>query len=77
MEKRLFDVKELSHYLAMPVPTIYTYVHTNRIPTYAVRRLGRALRFEKEGIDRWVTGQQLSASSDAPRPLGTAQELSQ
>lgn len=68
MEKRLLNVKELSHYLAMPVPTIYTYVHTQRIPPVAVLRMGRALRFEKEQIDRWVTDQKISVSSDGPHP---------
>ena len=74
-EKRLLSVKELSHYLAMPVATIYTYVHTHRIPAAAIVRIGRALRFEKEEIDRWVNGQKpaaFSASpalSDIPRPL--------
>jgi excisionase family DNA binding protein len=56
-EKRLFSVSELSHYLSMPAPTIYTYVHLGRIPRSAVVRLGRALRFEKGEIDRWVNAQ--------------------
>jgi len=63
MEKRLFDVKELSHYLAMPVATIYTYVHSRRIPEKSIVRVGRALRFEREAIDRWVNEQGASASS--------------
>ena len=52
--KRLLSVRELSHYLAMPVPTIYTYVHVGVIPGTAIVRIGRALRFEKDLIDRWI-----------------------
>ena len=32
MEKRLMNVKELSAYPSMPVPTVYTYVSTGKIP---------------------------------------------
>lgn len=66
MEKRLMDVEELSTYLSMPVSSVYTYVHTGRIPEAAITRLGRALRFEKSEIDRWVNGQRTSAFSDDP-----------
>ncbi len=55
MEKRLLNVKELSKYLAMPVPTIYTYVSLGRFPEGCVRRVGRALKFEKARIDRWIS----------------------
>lgn len=53
-EKRLIDVDELSDYLSLPKATIYTWVSLRRIP--GVVHLGRALRFEVEAIDRWVTG---------------------
>lgn len=56
VEKRLFDVPGLSAYLTMPVPTIYAYVHRGRIPAECVRRVGRALRFEKAAIDSWISG---------------------
>ena len=32
MEKRLMNVKELSAYLSMPVPTVYAYVGRGKIP---------------------------------------------
>ena len=51
-EKRLLSVDELSAYLSLPKPTIYSWVSMRRIP--GVVRLGRTLRFEKEAVDRWV-----------------------
>lgn len=51
-EKRLLNVEELSAYLSLPKPTIYSWVSLRRIP--GVVKLGRALRFEKEAIDRWI-----------------------
>jgi excisionase family DNA binding protein len=56
MEQRLFSVKELSAYLSMPVPTIYTYVSTGKIPAGCIRRIGRALKFERAAVDAWVSG---------------------
>jgi len=56
MEKRLMNVKELSAYLSMPVPTVYTYVSTGKIPTDCIRRIGRALKFERGAVDAWVSG---------------------
>lgn len=49
---RLLDVNELSEYLSLPTSTIYTWVSLGRIP--GVVRLGRALRFDRLEIDRWV-----------------------
>ncbi len=63
MEKRLLTVKELSEYLAMPVPTIYTYVSTGKIPSGCIRRIGRALKFEKGSVDAWVSGQAAAQAS--------------
>ena len=56
MEKRLMDVNELSEYISMPVPTIYTYVSTGKIPADCIKRIGRALKFEVGAVDRWITG---------------------
>jgi excisionase family DNA binding protein len=64
MEKRLMSVKELSVYLAMPIPSIYSYVCTGKIPAGCVRRIGRALKFEVEAVDRWVSDQ--SAPNPSP-----------
>lgn len=69
MVKRLLNVKELSNYLAMPVASVYTYVHTQKIPKEAIVKMGRALRFEKEEIDRWINAQKILAASDSlPSP---------
>ncbi len=51
------NVKELATYLSMPVPTIYTYVNTGKIPKDCIRRIGRALKFEVAAVDRWISGE--------------------
>lgn len=66
MEKRLFDVKGLSAYLAMPPASIYTYVSTGKIPAVCIRRIGRALKFEKAAIDAWVSGGEQTSASSKP-----------
>ncbi len=63
MEKRLLNVKELSAYLSMPEATVYTYVSTGKIPKDCIRRIGRALKFEKTAVDGWVSGENPGASS--------------
>ena len=62
MEKRLMNVKELSVYLSMPVPTIYTYVCMGKIPPQCIKRIGRALRFDIKEIDAWIGNQAQTAS---------------
>lgn len=52
---RLLDVDGLSVYLSLPKATIYTWVSIKKIPAAAVVRLGRALRFDREAIDAWIT----------------------
>lgn len=56
MERKLVNVKQLSEYLSMPVPTIYTYVSTGKIPQDCIKRIGRALKFDLEAVNRWVSG---------------------
>lgn len=57
MKKRLLNIKELSEYLGTPKGSIYTMVCLKKIPPECVVKLGRALRFEKTGIDNWISGQ--------------------
>jgi len=71
MTKRLMTVKELSLYIAMPTATIYTYVSQGKIPSDCIRRIGRALKFEIEAVDRWVNGQTASQPS-APEHIQSA-----
>jgi predicted DNA-binding transcriptional regulator AlpA len=66
MEKRLMDIKELSEYISMPVPTIYTYVSTGKIPADCIKRIGRALKFEVGAVDRWITGP-FAVQASAPK----------
>ena len=54
---KLLDIDGLSRYLSMSKATIYTWVSMRRIPPQAIVRLGRALRFARIEIGRWVESQ--------------------
>jgi predicted DNA-binding transcriptional regulator AlpA len=54
MDKRLLNIKDLSNYLSIPTGSLYVMVHMRKIPPGCIIKLGRSLRFEKAGIDRWV-----------------------
>jgi excisionase family DNA binding protein len=54
MEKRLMNIRELAAYLGTPKGSIYTMVCLRKIPQECIVKLGRALRFEKEAIDKWI-----------------------
>lgn len=53
-DRKLLDIEGLSKYLSMPRATIYTWVSMRKIPPQAIIRLGRALRFDRVEIDRWL-----------------------
>jgi excisionase family DNA binding protein len=53
-KKRLMNIGELSAYLGTPKGSIYTMVCLGKIPQECVVKLGRALRFEKDAIDKWI-----------------------
>lgn len=65
MEKRLLNVKELSEYLSMPTATVYAYVGRAKFPPDCVRRIGRSLRFDKQAVDRWISGPTAQANAQA------------
>jgi len=67
MEKRLMSAQELSAYLSMPMATVYTYVSTGKIPAKCIRRIGRALKFEKAAVDAWVSGGNPSNPGESSR----------
>ncbi|MBI2071323.1 MAG: helix-turn-helix domain-containing protein [Elusimicrobia bacterium] len=52
--KRLLTPKETAQYLAVSQKTVYKWVFFRKIPCV---KLGKALRFDKTEIDRWVDGQ--------------------
>ncbi|HAH31889.1 MAG TPA: DNA-binding protein [Elusimicrobia bacterium] len=56
MEKRLLTVEELGTYLSLPKSSIYTMVCNRKIPRECVVKIGRVLRFEREAIDKWISG---------------------
>jgi excisionase family DNA binding protein len=66
IEKRLLNIRELSAYISMPVPTIYTYVSLGKIPSDCIVRIGRALKFEKAAVDGWVSEAAGTGASSRP-----------
>lgn len=52
MEKRLLKIEEAAEYLGIPKQTLYKFVWQKRLPF--VVRVGRALRFDKIKMDKWI-----------------------
>ncbi len=59
-KRRLLDVYELSVMLAIPVPTLYNWVHEKRLPT--VKLAKNLLRFAPEEIERWIESRKVNES---------------
>lgn len=53
-QKFLMDVREMSRHLAMPIPTIYSYVSLGKIPSECVVRIGRTLKFKAAEMEAWA-----------------------
>ena len=48
---RLMTAKQVSDLLQIKISTVYSWTHINFIPHV---KLGRAVRFDPEKIERWV-----------------------
>lgn len=55
MEQRLLQIIDAAVYLGMSKGALYQLVHRKHIP---VVRIGRALRFDKESLNRWIAEHQ-------------------
>jgi len=53
----IFDIKQLSEYLNVPVTWIYRQTSDHNIPYY---KLGRYNRFKKSEIDEWLETQKVN-----------------
>ena len=51
VKKRFFNVREISIYLGMSVPTIYRYAEEKKVPYF---KIGKVLRFDVQEIERWM-----------------------
>ena len=49
--QKLLSIGELASYLGVKVNTLYSWVHTRRIPYIKV---GRLVRFSNKEIDKWL-----------------------
>ena len=54
-EKRLYDINEASEYLKFSVKSLYKMVWQKSLPF--VVKVGRSVRFDKVGMDRWIESQ--------------------
>ena len=51
VKKRFFNVREISIYLGMSVPTIYRYAEEKKVPYF---KIGKVLRFDVQEIEEWM-----------------------
>jgi excisionase family DNA binding protein len=58
MTRRLLTIKEVSEYIGLAVPTLYTMVSQRRIPFV---KMGRLTKFDREELDRWITRQSVKS----------------
>jgi excisionase family DNA binding protein len=58
MEKRLFNIDELSTYLAVPRGTIYNWISQKKLPYV---KIGRRVKFDKEDIDKMINEKKVLA----------------
>jgi excisionase family DNA binding protein len=63
MDKRLLTVKEAAAYLALSPITLYHLVHRREIPFVKLR--AKALRFDRQDLDRLVDGLKSKTVKDA------------
>ena len=52
MKKRLLNIEEASEYLSVPKGSLYKMAWQERLPF--VVKIGRALRFDKTQMDKWI-----------------------
>lgn len=61
VERRpLMSTEDLAQYLNVPVATIYKWRHQRKGPPGA--KIGREVRYDPDGVDKWWADQLLAAS---------------
>jgi excisionase family DNA binding protein len=60
-QQRLLTVQEAAHLLSVSVSTLYGWVWQRRIPFVKV---GRALRFERDDLERFIQSNRFEARSE-------------
>ena len=63
MNRRLLDIKEVSHYTGLSVHTLYTMVSQRRIPYV---KMGRLTKFDLCEIDRWIASHAVKVRRSSP-----------
>lgn len=51
MDTKYLNAAEASHYLSMPLATLYGYTHRRQIPHF---KRGRILMFDRAELDLWM-----------------------
>ena len=57
MEKKYIGVKDLALYLGIKVSTVYSWIHSRKIPYYKV---GRLPKFDLGEIEKWMIEQKVN-----------------
>lgn len=60
IENKLLNVEELSRYLNVPLPTLYTWTHQRKIPHI---KMGRSLRFDRTEIEGWIESRKVATGA--------------
>jgi len=57
--RRWISVREAAAHFSLPVPTLYSLIGRQLIPSDAILRLGRQIRVDVEAIERANTGREI------------------
>lgn len=61
MEKRLFNIKEVSDYTGIPINTLYAWANRKKIPYI---KLNGSIKFEIHHIDKWIKKNTIKIEGD-------------
>lgn len=61
MEKRYFNIKDISEYTSLPIKTLYDWASQGKIPSI---KYGRRVLFDLEDIDRIMTSMKRNINQD-------------
>jgi len=64
MDDRWFSVEEMAAYLGVKKDTVYKWVRLRGMPAHKV---GRLVKFRREGVDKWVLSGKAGHAQDSAR----------
>jgi excisionase family DNA binding protein len=67
MPSHLMTVQEAAQFLSVSVSTLYGWAWQRKIPFVKV---GRALRFDRADLERFIRANRFEARNESPRTIG-------